>query len=157
MKPSWASRGVAGRVSGSGEGGASSRILYQKIGFDILGRGKLCWWFSKGGCESLRAGELMDVCDVTVPTCLVEAAAVSSLAKSVGGTLLRLFADVDFVCVSFHHYWTRTQRYTTSRKYIFLMSTTQDKAMRARPAMIWWSFPHDYLHRNRILDPRRRT
>jgi hypothetical protein len=32
MKPSCASKSVAGRVSGSGEGGAWSRILYQKVG-----------------------------------------------------------------------------------------------------------------------------
>lgn len=36
MKPSWASREVAGRVEGSGEGGASSRILYQKVGGAII-------------------------------------------------------------------------------------------------------------------------
>lgn len=35
MKPSEASSGVKGRVSGKGSGGGASRILYQKVGSDV--------------------------------------------------------------------------------------------------------------------------
>ena len=53
MKPSCASKSVGGKVSGSGEGGGWSRILYQKVGaeeqdivFDwMFELCCMCWWY----------------------------------------------------------------------------------------------------------------
>lgn len=82
MKLSAASSGVAGRVGGRGLGGGASRILYQKVGADILlWRGRLvvvseCLFTSRLDCVSTS----------------VAAAAVSSLTEWAVG--LCPFADL---------------------------------------------------------------